>query len=255
MLSNEKSGKNKVAISFDLRLVVAVLVLIIAGMLIAWKPWVSRTESGRTITVSGESKITAEPDEYTFQPSYELKDSSKDAALAALTKKSEEIVKKLKELGVASSKIQVNSDGYDYYYYNETSNDFTYTLRLTVKVSKGDLVQKVQDYLVSTTPTGQVSPQAEFSTTLRKSLESKARDEATRDARAKADQSAKNLGFKVSKVKSVTDGTGSFGSVSPMLMNGSDISAKVDVPESSSLVVQPGENDLTYSVTVVYYIR
>ncbi len=54
--------------------------------------------------------------------------------------------------------------------------------------------------MVTTAPTGQVSPRPNFSDAKRKELESKARDEATKDARAKADQSARNLGFKVGKI-------------------------------------------------------
>jgi len=254
METSNSEGKKKLSLSLDLRLIVIVLLLVIAGMLAIWRPWTSKVDTTRTITVSGESKITAEPDEFTFNPSYEFKDSSKDVALAALTQKSDEIVKKLKDIGVASSKIKINSDGYDYrnYYFDGTSNDFTYTLRPTVVVGNRDLAQKVQDYLVTTSPSGQVSPQASFSKTLQKVLEGKARDEATKDARAKADQSAKNLGFKVGKVKSVDDGNNS-GGIMPYGMM--DSLASGTEAKTATLSIQPGENDLDYSVTVVYYVR
>ncbi len=253
MALNGSSDSNRLNLSLNLRFVCVILLSIIIVMAVVWKPWVSRAESGRTITVSGEAKISAQPDEYVFQPSYEFKDPSKQAALAALTIKSNELVKKLKELGVASGKIAINSDSYNYYF-NDTSNDFTYALRPTIKVSKGALVQKVQDYLVGTTPTGQISPQATFSDTYKTLLESEVRDKATKDARKKADQTAGNLGFKVAKIKSVDDTGNSVGGPVPSLMMDTLNSAAAS-EKPASLSVMPGENDLTYSVRVVYYIR
>lgn len=246
---------DKVSLRIDMRLVIGLLLLIIVGLLVAWHPWDNKIDTGRTVTVTGEAKITAEPDEYTFSPTYDFKETNKEAALAALSAKSDEIVKKLKELGVASSKIKTNADGYDYrnYYYDETVKQYTYSFRPVAVVGNKSLAQKVQDYLLTTSPSGQVTPMAGFSTTMRKSLESKARDEATRDARSKADQSAKNLGFSVAKVKSVQDG-GNLGGVinygTPMMAEDAAVNKR-----SASIAVQPGENDLTYSVTVVYFVK
>lgn len=246
---------NKLKLNLDLRLISAALLLIIIAMIALWRPWSAAAVSDRTITVTGDSKITAEPDEFVFMPSYEFKNADKTAALSELTKKSDEIVAELKKLGVASSKIKINSDGYDYknYFFDDSSDQFTYTLRPTVTVGSRDLAQKVQDYLTTTTPSGQVSPQAGFSKTLQKVLEGKARDEATKDARSKADQSAKNLGFKVGKVKSFDDGSSS-GGIQPLYAT-SALVAEDSRASTSSLAVQPGENDINYSVTVVYYIR
>ena len=123
---------------------------------------------------------------------------------------------------------------------------------MTIKIDNRDLAQKVQDYLITTSPTGAVSPQAGFSEAKRKTLETKARDQATKDARSKADQSAKNLGFKIGKVKTVTDSSGFGGPIVYGLAEGSN--AGVD-SSNTKLAVQPGENDLQYSVTVTYYVR
>lgn len=225
-------------------------------MLAAWRPWVARaTSKDQVITVQGEAKVTDTPDEYVFYPSYQFELATKEAALEAMTKKSEEVVVGLKKLGVADSKIKTNSNGYDNSYYPvKTDNTVTYSLQLTVTVANKDLVQKVQDYLVSTTPSGSVSPQASFSEEKRKKLEDKARTAASKDARIKADQSAKDLGFKVGRVKSVTDSQGFDAKPlnADMTTMALDSSAGA---KTSQLTVQPGENDLNYSVTVVYYIR
>jgi uncharacterized protein YggE len=265
MLSNAK----KINLSFDPRAVIIVLLVIIVGMLLLWKPWDTATSTDRTVTVTGEASIKAEPDEYVFYPSYDFKNSDKAKALTAMTKKSDAVVAGLKKVGVPDSGIKTNSSGYEtgYYLPVQDSTGTTYSLTLTVTVSDKELAQKAQDYLITTSPSGQISPQADFSDTKRKTLESQARDEAETDARAKADQSAKNLGFKISKVKSITDGSGFGGGPMPYgvsTMMGAEDSGTVSVSgssdklvsiSSSALPVQPGENELSYSVTVVYYIK
>jgi uncharacterized protein YggE len=250
-----KPKNNKINIKLDMRIVILILIAAIIAMLVIWRPWSPEpTNNDRTITVTGETTVKAEPDEFVFRPSYEFKNASKDTALSEVTKKSEEVVGKLKELGVADDKIKSDSDGYNYnYYYLSTNNQNVYSLRLTVTVDNRELAQKVQDYLVSTSPTGTVSPIANFSETKRKELEDQARDEATKDARAKAEQTGENLGFKLGKVKSVEDGN-NFDQVG-FYRGGAELSAAQGSKDNSSLAVQPGQNDLSYTVTVVYYVK
>jgi len=250
---NPDSSNTKINLSFDYRWIVGFLIVVIGVMLILWKPWNAQISAdSRTVKVSGEAKLTAVPDEFVFNPTYQFKNADRDVALNELSKKSDEIVKKLKDLGVADNKIKTNSDGYDYpIYQSDEESTPTYTLRLTVTVGNKDLAQKVQDYLVSTSPTGAVSPQANFSDSKRGELESQARDQATKQARAKAEQSAKNLGFKLGAVKSVEDGVG-FDKVFPMMGRGS---AEMDTAQDTQLQIQPGENDLSYSVTVTYFLK
>jgi uncharacterized protein YggE len=254
MDTNATSNK-RFSLSLDYRFVIILLLIVIATMLVIWKPWSPAVkDENRVIEVTGEATIKAEPNEYLFMPSYEFRNANKDTALSELTKKSDEVVGKLKELGIADSKIKTNSSGLNYYpyYYDEMAKTNNYTLQLTVTVDNRELAQKVQDYLITTQPTGAISPQATFSEDKRKELESQARDQATKDARAKAEQSGKNLGFKVGSVKSVNDGAG-FGGIEPYYNRGMALDTAV-VPEQQ-LAVQPGENELRYSVTVAYYLR
>lgn len=254
-MENQPKHRSKtINIAVDLRIVVISLLIIILGMLMSWRPWSGASAGDRTISVTGNATLSSAPDEYVFYPTYEFTDANKDTALAALTAKNDAVVAKLKELGVAESGIKTNSSGYDkpLYFAEPSTDDVTYTLQLTVTVGDKDLAQKVQDYLLTTTPTGSVSPMTTFSEGKRQELNNQARDEATKDARAKAEQSANNLGFKLGKVKTITDGTG-FDQIVPMdavRSSGASLEAT-----SSSLVIQPGENELNYSVTVVYFIR
>jgi uncharacterized protein len=231
-------------ISLDFRVISAILLVVIVGMLAVWRPW-QATAGDRTIKVTGQATVTAVPDEFVFYPSYQHK------TLDELTKKSDAVVAKLKELGVADSKIKTNSSGYDMpVYIKDGSTAPTYTLSLTVTVDNKELAQKVQDYLVTSSPMGSVSPQATFSDTKRLELETNARDQATKDARAKAEQSAKNLGFGLGAVKTVEDGAG-FDGLAYASRGG------VGVAEDSKLqlTVQPGENELNYTVTVTYILN
>jgi len=245
--------KNRVNFSFDLKWVVLLLLAVIVAMLFVWKPWEGISGTGRTVQVTGEAKISAEPDEFVFYPAYDFKNADKDAALTALSKKSDEIVAKLKELGVDSKQIKTDSTGYDFpYYADKTSDVLTYSLRFTITVDSLELAQKVQDYLLTTAPTGSVSPQAAFSQEKRKVLESEARDKATKEAREKAEQSARNLGFKVGKVKEVSDSQGF--NILPYEKGGVALDS-TEQSASPSLSVQPGQNDLTYTVTVTFFVK
>ncbi|HEU4913816.1 MAG TPA: SIMPL domain-containing protein [Candidatus Saccharimonadales bacterium] len=244
------SLSRKLQLTFDLRIVSAALLVIIVAMILIWKPWSSGGASGRTVEVTGQSTITATPDEYVFYPSYQFSNADKAAALDELTKKSDEVVARLKGLGVADSKIKTNSNGYGMpMYYDDGNKEASYNLQLTVTVGNLELAQKVQDYLVATTPDGSVSPQTAFSDRKEKELDAKARDEATKDARKKGEQMAENLGFSLGKVKSVQDSNG-FGKAYPMSRS---MPTAEDV--SSSFALQPGENELSYSVTVTYFIK
>jgi uncharacterized protein len=253
---SNNSSKSKITLSLDLRWVVALLLAVIVFMLAAWRPWASAAgRDEQTISVTGQAKVSAKPDEFAFHPTYQFKNSNRDAALAELTKKSNDLTAGLKKLGVADNHIKTNTSGHDDGpIYPERGQDKdtvpTYTLQITITVPDATLAQKVQDFLLTTSPTGAVSPQPTFSEKLRQELEASARDQATIDARTKAEQSAKNLRFKLGKVKSVNDGAG-FG---PMPYEGRATMAQ-DLAKSESMTIQPGENDLHYTVTVTYFIR
>lgn len=250
MSEQTDEAPNKLNFSINLKLIVGLLLAVIAVMLFMWKPWQSTT--GRTVEVTGEAKVTAKPDEFIFTPTYRFPSADKDAAVAELSKKSNSVVAGLKKLGVPESKIKTSTGEYDSIYIEpqrgEPAAETNFTTNLTVTVSGQALAQKVQDYLLTTSPTGSITPQPTFSDNLRKELESKARDEATKDARTKADQMAKNLGFSLSKIKSVSDNTG-FG-VYPLAEKNA---ATTD--SSRSLTIHPGENELFFSVRVVFFIR
>ncbi len=214
----------------------------------------------RTISVTGEAVLQETPDQYLLYPNYSFKNADKAAAIDEMTKKSDAVVAGLKQAGIADKDIKTNSSGYETPSYSDRmmpatppDADYNYSFQLTITVKDKALAQKVQDYLLTTAPSGSVSPQAGFSDAKRKSLEAKARDQATKDARSKADQSAKNLGFEVGDVKSVADGTGFVQPFDTKAAPGTG-EATTDMARPQ-MAIQPGQNDFSYSVTVVYTIR
>lgn len=249
--SNTKARLN---IPLDFRWVSVALLVVIVAMLLVWKPWNSVSSDDRTVSVTGTATLKAEPDQFVFYPGYEFKNADKTKALAEMTAKSDEVVAGLKKVGVADKDIKTNSNGYDNrgYYPEKIEEDSTYYLGLTVTVATREMSQKVQDYLLTTNPSGQVSPQGSFSDSKRKELEDKARDEANKDARSKAEKSAKSLGYRLGRVKSVEDGAG-FGG--PIMLEGRGGGISASDAKATMLSVQPGENDFNYSVTVVYFVR
>jgi uncharacterized protein YggE len=247
----------KLDIPFDSRTVIVVLLLVVVGMLFAWKPWDKPPQStDRTVQVTGKATVKADPDEFVFSPSYDFKNTSKQAALEEMSKKSSEIVSQLKKLGVADNHIKTNADGYKQGIYLPASDSgqTTYTLSLNVTTDSKELAQKVQDYLVSTTPTGAVTPYSNFSKAKQQQLESQAREEAEKDARRKAEQSARNIGFKLGAVKAISE-TNGFGVIEPLLEKGTNSSDIAQPTAGSGISVQPGQNDFNYQISVTYYIK
>lgn len=251
MAFTQPGSNNRLNFSINLKFIILLLLAVIAAMLLTWKPWDDTAKSVRTIQVTGQATLKSTPDEFVFYPTYEFNNDNKTAALAELTKKNTEIVTKLKELGVPDAKIKTNAADYGSkpYLMPVKPESSSYNLSLMITVSSKDLAQKVQDYLLTTLPSGAVTPQPAFSNDKRKKLETQARAKAERDARIKAEQSATNLGFELGKVKSISEGSG-FGDIIPLMG-----SRAADSVEGSALPIQGGENELNYSVSVTYFIK
>lgn len=250
---NKDKQKITLNVSLNYKIIAIVLAILLVASVAMWRPWV-RDAANRTISVTGESVVTAETDEYTFSPTWKITAATEQEALAQTTAKSNEIVAELKKLGVAEEDITVSSNGSTGMYYPEgTTTEPTYYLGIQIVVKDKDTAQKVQDYLLTTSPMGAVTPYGSFSEAKQNELEAQARDEATKDARAKADQTANNLGFKVGKVKTVSDLQPSFGVMATDTMMGAVSTSSIE--KGGSMMVQTGSNDLNYSVTVEYYIK
>jgi len=239
-----------IKLAVDLRIICVLLLLVIGVLVYFLAPWESKTS--RTITVSGEATTKAEPDEFQFNPTYQKKGTDRAATQQELIAKVNEVVAKLKEIGVEESSITLASSTYDNYY-NDGTNEIT-SNTLTITISDKELSQKVQDYLITTAPEGQISPYASFSTAKRKELEEGVRSEAVADARKKAERTVSELGQKLGKVVSIADNQGGI-SMPFMGHEGGVMAMDTAGVSRSSLAVLPGKQDVSYTVEVTYEIR
>jgi uncharacterized protein len=240
----------KSSFSFDLRYVSAVLLIVIFAMLLMWRPW-SSGSSARTINVTGESSMKVEPDNYQFSPMYEKKGTDRAAIQAELAAQVNGVIAGLKALGVQDSDITLMSSSYDNFY-NDGTNEINNN-SLTVVVENKDLVQNVQDYLLSTAPLGSVSPYATLSTKKRKVVEAELRTESLKDAKAKAQSTADELGLKVGKVVSISDPQS--GSYMPYMSGEKGLGYASSINASVSLPVLSGKQEVPYSIQVTYELR
>ncbi len=232
------------------------LLVAIFGLLLWSQPWDSSSSSAatRTITVSGEATISAEPDEFRFSPYFEEVGTDQDALKESLTAQANTAIDKLKELGVAEKDIRLDVSSYDNWYW-DVGDEGRLSASITVTVQQGELVQEVQDYLLTTNAKGQLTPQASFSKNARKTLDAQAIEEASNDARTKAEAQAKLFDAELGDVIKVNQRQDSiFGFPEPAItLEASDRDASSSLP--SSLPVLPGEQDYSQTVTVVYELQ
>lgn len=248
--NDNKSPSNKLTIRLSWSFVCTLLLIFNAVTVYLWKPWNTVSEQ-RKITVTGESLIQATPDEYVLTPYFEYSDADKSKAMKQLSEQSVTVTAKLKELGVKDEQIKSTTSSYDTYAYSSTgtTNDKV-QLYYTIKLNSKDVAQKVQDYLLTLNPKGQISPQASFSESKRKELNDKAREEAIADAKSNARKTAEQLKVKVGKVITVSDGV----SGGPIAY-GVALDVKSSSAETSSLPIQTGQDEYRYSVTVEYEVK
>ena len=216
------------------------------------RPWQANSASAsRSISIEGSSSLKAAPDEYQFSPTYQEKGADRSAIQEQLTTKINTIVAKLKELGVEESKITLASTTYDNYWTDGADEVVSNTL--TISVSDKEQAQKVQDYLLTTSPQGQISPYPTFSNDKRKELENTVRMQALADAKSKADRTADELGIRVGKVITIEDQP--MGGIYPMAIDARTTGIAEGSATVSSLPVLSGEQEITYTVKVVYEIK
>ncbi len=252
-MKEQNNPSNLPTVTISLKLVATILIATNMATIILWKPWNNSTSATRKISVSGQATIKAVPDEYVLSPYFEFTNADRTKATAELTSLSTTTTAKLKELGVKDEQIKSNTNGYDKYSYGMPVDNTTNTLQLqyTITVNDKDLAQKVQDYLLTLKPKGQISPLAQFSESKKKELEDQARSKAIDDAKSKAQKTASQLGAKVGKVVTISEGSGMGG---PIAYGVATMEAKAD-SSISSVPVQVGQNDFSYSVSVEYELK
>lgn len=249
----KKAEAPSFTIKLDLKAVVVALVVLNLITIFMWKPWQDNGAPDRTISVSGDAVVEAEPDLYKFNPSYNIEADSQEAVLEKATAKANEVIDGLKDIGVEEKDIKLDASSYGNWWYDETEDVSRTSVYISIDVDNKEQAQEVQDFLLTTDPEGQITPWPTFSEEMQDELEIEARELAIADARQKAEQSAKELGLSVGKVVSVNEGY-AYGGIDVAYAE-VDVARNDDISKVSSLPIQPGENEYNFSVTVVFEIK
>lgn len=228
-----------------LQLVQLLLLFVAVGLLLWSRPWGTEGEQ-RKISVSGVGTVKSAPDSYQFSPSYEETGPDSNTLITSMTTRAKEITDKLIELGVNEDDIALQSSAYDKDWLNNSSNQ-TVSFYLNITVEDKELADKVQDYIITTSPTGAISPYPTFSDNKRKKLEKQAREQAIEEARSKADTVAKETGITLGKVITVEEG----GDGGIAVSEGRSVSSD----SSLSLPILSGKQEISVTLTVSFAIK
>jgi len=239
----QKTQGKRLVLTFSWKMLSLVLLVSLIALTIYTKPWDTSPANPRTVTIKGEATIKKAPDSFVFNPSYEAEEQD------AITSKTNEVVSKVKELGLGDAGIQSSVSNYNKYNTDGSTGDPVYSVYLTLSVEDKELAQKIQDYLLTTSSTGQITPTAGFTKATQKVLRDEASNLAVQDARKRADSTAANLDTKVVKVVKVTEPDQTDGGIYPVY---SSLDSK---SSGAGLPINAGESEFNYTVEVEFEIR
>jgi uncharacterized protein YggE len=234
----------KITLTLSWKLLSIILALLLVGLTIYTKPWETPISNARTIKIDGEVSIKRVPDSFIFNPSFEA-DSQQ-----AINDKTNEVVAKVKELGLGDAGIQTQISSYENYGMDGPDGTFNHTLYLTLSVEDKDLAQKIQDYLASAGAVGSISPTVGFTKATQKALKDEATAKAVEDAKKRGESTAQNLGVKLGRVITVNEPENM--DVYPIAAYDSSFA---EGSSKSSLPINAGESEYNYKIEVEFEIR
>ncbi|NNE41512.1 MAG: SIMPL domain-containing protein [Marinicaulis sp.] len=206
----------------------------------------------RTITVSGEGRAAAAPDMAVISIGVQNEGKTASEALRANSDAMRATIKKLKDLDVADKDIQTSglsvNPRYDYQKNRSNPPIVGYTASNTVTVRLRDLddAGAVIDQAVQSGANnlGGIS----FTFAEPKPLYEKARKDAVKDAKAKAELLTDAAGVKLGRLVTIQDGYAQAPSPRPMM-------ARMEASADSSVPIAAGESVVTATVNMVYEIE
>ena len=210
------------------------------------------TPPEHTISVGGQGKVTVVPDMATVSLGVNVERDSAKAARQAAADQMTRIVAALKALGIADADIATANVSlgpvYDYPT-NAQPKIRGYQLQNTVTVTVRDL-DKVSDVIDDSVQAGATAVNGvTFDVKDRAAAEATAREQAVKDARAKADTIANGLGVSIRGVASVAE------QVQTPIWYGNMMAAPAaGAADSAKTPVLPGSTDVTITVQVSFLI-
>ncbi len=204
------------------------------------------------IVVTGEGRITVQPDIAQITLGVEVTNVSASAALQDAASQMGSVVSKLKQQGIADKDIRTVSYNLtpEYDYSNRSSptlKDYRATNLVSVTVRD---ITKVGPVIDAVGGAGATRIQGiSFSVSDPTAAANQGRDEAMKNAKAKADQLAKDAGVTLGPPISIQETGGTPSAPVPMAPAVAASGAVVQTP------ISPGTQEVQVSVTVVYSIK
>jgi uncharacterized protein YggE len=216
----------------------------------------ARAQTPASITVTGDSKVSAKPDiaQLSFGVTTGRMSTAKEA-LDSLSKRMAAIIDAVKKAGVEEKDITTESfymnPAYDWTDGRQTLRGYEATQSLRVKVRDLD---KVGDILsVATNAGANQAGNVDFTIDNPDAVRAQARGEAIADAKAKAKVLAGQLGLSLGRVMNFSEGGGY---VPPMVYGRDAMATGIGGGPSMEKAVLPvGEQDVNVQVSITYELQ
>ncbi|MDZ4717710.1 MAG: SIMPL domain-containing protein [Roseiflexaceae bacterium] len=231
-------------------LAIAAMIVTLVGL--ATRPaYAQQTPSttGRYVTVVGHAEVQARPDTAIIQIGVDTEAKTAKEALDQNSKQSTAVQKKLTDLGIDAKDIQTS--GFSIYPTYATDGrqltGYRVSNAVTIKIRSLDKAGALLDQVVQA-GANSISG-ISFTIDNPRTLQDQAREQAMRDAKARADLLAKAGGASVGDVLIITENVGSAVPLPMSAVRTSGAQDSVNVP------VQPGEQTIAIDVQVTYALK
>jgi uncharacterized protein YggE len=261
------------ALSSDTRLVIktsalsaffTVILLVLVNYLVnhTWALGGNSSSKNPPITVQGSGMISAQPDQSSVSFSVTKTAKTLKEAQNQANTFTNKMVADLQKIGVEKKDIQTSNYN-SYPNYNQPSSgpnvyisqpvsqtiqDYTVNENVTITLHDTDTANKVIDTVTTDGAENVSGPDLTFSDAKQQDLENQARTKAIENAKQKAQTMAAAAGIHLGKLTKIEDGTqNQYPIVRPLMM-----SATGDAMKSAPTQINPGQNQVSASVTLTY---
>jgi hypothetical protein len=234
-------------------LLIAIIVVLVLALFGPGETSPAQAQAGNTITVNGVGTASGQPDIATVEFGYQVLNTDKAAAFGNANTVTGAITKALLEAGIAQTDIQLQ--GFTIVPEDRAtagvgpSGNFIFRVTSTLRVTLRDL-SKI-DAIIAAAVTNGANIVQNFAFGIDKvdSLEARARAEAVKNARARAEVLATSLGVKVGDAITISEAV----QVSNVLPTGTG--SRGAVVEAGELPGNVGQLIVTVQVQVTYTLR
>lgn len=208
---------------------------------------------GQTVTVTGEAEKKERSQVAYFSAAFETESEDRDTALNGANKKTDDIIKKIKEFGIAAEDIETtgaNVYQYDKYERNEFGGERTKTawrVSNSVEITLRDIarVSEFSNLLNRSGATNVYGPN--FGLEDVRSVKRELSEEALDDARKKAEELARLSGRKLGKIVSISEGGVSVPVTADFFGYGKG--------GGEGVTIEPGSKTVAQTLTVVFELK